>query len=151
MSTIQQFQSRTAIISLTYHRPLAIFIVALSMPEIIASFAPPSSAESPSCSITAPSAFSKLSRPLAVFEQASDACHLPPNADIDDLPHVELDDKRYLREEHTHRRRKRNSWIKEHGVYLILLPNKKKTFWLCRLCDARRKTVPSNLSSNHST
>jgi hypothetical protein len=77
---------------------LLILIVALSMPDTIASSAPSSHAESPPSLTTALSAFSKLSRSLAVFEQTFDISHLLSNVDIDDLPHMELDGKRYLRE-----------------------------------------------------
>jgi hypothetical protein len=65
------------------------------------------------------------------------------------LPPVKLEGKSYIREEHTYRKRKRNAWVKDHGIYLILLPDRKKTFWLCRLCDKKHKIVMfSALSTN---
>lgn len=57
--------------------------------------------------------------------------------------------KRYLGEAHTHRKRKRSACIKEHGGYLILLPDRKKTFWVCRLCDAKGKTAMSDVQSTN--
>jgi hypothetical protein len=31
--------------------------------------------------------------------------------------------------------------VKDYGIYLILLPEKKRTFWLCRRCDENYKIV----------
>ena len=130
---------------------LSISIVAFSMFNApIISSAPPSRAVSPSSSTTAPTAFSRLHQPLAVYQQLSDVSHLRLNADIDELPVVVLQGKRYVKEEHTHRKRKRNAWVKDHGIYLILLPEKTKTFWLCRQYDENHKIVLLAAASTNS-
>jgi hypothetical protein len=120
------------------------------MSEVIAASSTTfSRAESLSSLITAPTAFLRPVRPVSVSEQLSDTSCLRFNADINELPSVELKGKSYIRKEHTYRKRKRNAWVKDHGIYLILLPDRKKTFWLCRLCDKKHKVVIfSALSTN---
>jgi hypothetical protein len=108
-----------------------------------------SRAESPSSLTTVFTAFSGPVRPVSVSEQLSDTSYLRPNADINEFPPVKLKGKSYIREKHTYRKWKRNAWVKDHGIYLILLPNRKKTFWLCRLCDKKHKIVMFSASSTN--
>jgi CRISPR/Cas system-associated protein Cas10 (large subunit of type III CRISPR-Cas system) len=92
------------------------------------------------------SAFSGLRQLLSLFEQSSDLSHLRPNADVDELPPIEINDKKYIKEEWTQRKRKRSARVTHHGTYLILLPEK-KTFWLCGLCDKKHETTLFNAQS----
>ena len=102
----------------------------------------------PSSSTTA---FSRLGRPSSLSEQSTDLSFLRPNADIDELPTVEIEGKRYIREDQTSRRRKRKGWVKDYGTYLTLLPERKKTFWLCTRCDEKHKVALYDAQSTNAT
>ena len=57
------------------------------------------------------SAFSGLRQLLSLFEQSSDLSHLRPNADVDELPPIEINGKKYIKEEWTQEIRAGNtSW-----------------------------------------
>jgi hypothetical protein len=88
------------------------------------------------------SAFSSLRRPLSVADQLLDLSHLPENIDISDLPSIRLGAKRYIREDWVQKKRKRWSWVGDHGTYLVEIDenfNSKKTWWSCNLCDKVQK------------
>ena len=102
---------------------------------LLSSPVPSTRSSSPETSTS--SAFPRLGRPLSVLEQPSDISSLRPNADPDELPTVLIGNKRYSREEHISKKRPRGGWVKDHGIYLVLMPEKKNTFWLCRRCDEK--------------
>jgi hAT family C-terminal dimerisation region len=99
---------------------------------------PSSRAATPSSSI---SAFS-FRRALSIAEQSPDPSSLPINAGINALPPITLQNKRYVREDWLHKKRKRRSWVGDHGTFLIEITNGFEplaTWWACDICDRAGK------------
>lgn len=106
---------------------------------IITSHTPSSRASTPTSSANA---FSSLRRALSIAEQTPDLSRVPINANINELPPIRIGNKRYLKEDWLHTKRKRRSWIGDHGTYLVEINTdfeRLKTFWSCNHCDENKK------------
>jgi hypothetical protein len=66
----------------------------------------------------ASSVFSSFRRAQLIAEQSPDPISFPINADIRELPPTLVQNKRYIKGDWLHKKRKRRSWVESHGTYL---------------------------------
>ncbi len=91
----------------------------------------------------ASSVFSSFRRAQSIAEQSPDPASFPINADIRELPPILVQNKRYIKEDWLHKKRKRRSWVGGHGTYLVEINSDfepQGTWWACDLCDKKRTT-----------
>lgn len=111
-------------------------------------------ADTPTLSINA---FSNFRRALSIVDQVSDVFNFPFNADISQLLSIIVQNRRFFREEWLHRKRKRWSWVGDHGTYLVEINREFKlmqTWWSCNICDAKNRpqlyrTASTNAVNNY--
>jgi hypothetical protein len=66
----------------------------------------------------ASSVFSSFQRAQSIAEQSPDPASFPINADIRELPPILVQNKKYIKGDWLHKKRKRRSWVKRHETYL---------------------------------
>ncbi|OLL22350.1 hypothetical protein NEOLI_005045 [Neolecta irregularis DAH-3] len=95
---------------------------------------------SPSSSLNI-NALSNLHQATSIAEQSNiDLSNLTENSTFNKLPHILIGQRKFIKEDHLHKKRKRTSWIKKYGTYLLEINTsgkKDKTFWSCDRCDTR--------------
>jgi hypothetical protein len=88
-------------------------------------------------------AFFSFRRAQLIAEQSPDPASFPINADIRELPPILVQNKRYLKEDWLHKKRKRRSWVRDYGTYLVEINSDFESqgiWWACDLCDKKRTT-----------
>ena len=91
----------------------------------------------------ASSIFSSFRRAQSNAEQSPDPASFPINADIRELPPILVRNKKYIKEDWLHKKRKRRSWVEDHRTYLVEINSDfepQGTWWACDLCDKKRTT-----------
>jgi hypothetical protein len=63
--------------------------------------------------------FSSFPRAQSIAEQSPDPVSFPINVNIRELPPILVQNKRYLKEDWLHKKRKRRSWVRDYGTYLV--------------------------------
>lgn len=85
-------------------------------------------------------------RPLNIARQLDEASNiaLPNNPDIEDLPVLVWNHRRFIEEYHIARkgRKGRTSWIRRYGKFLVELNNQNEdqgAVWCCGPCDEKNR------------
>jgi hypothetical protein len=68
------------------------------------------------------------------------------NADASEYPPVRVDGKDYIKEDWIQKKRKRFSWIRQYGTFLLEADDNTKAHWLCNICDKKHKKLFSTFS-----